>query len=78
MLTSVEVTLSPEQLAEQYAQMDNNQMVAFWNHLYTHVQATYTQAWFGFAIQTEMVRDEMNPMLTTGGRIMQKIVGGDY
>jgi len=78
MLTSVEVTLSPEQLAEQYAEMDNHQMVAFWNHMHVHIMATWPSGWFGFACQTETVRSDMNPMLTTGGRIMQKIVGGDY
>ncbi len=68
--------LSPDDVARLFANLDGDEQRQFFNALHKRVSEEYQHGVFGFMMQMESVRNDVD--LTTGGRLVQKIIGGDY
>ena len=68
-IRQLSVTLSPEELAEEFCEMDAAKQVAFFNEI-----ASQTASWRGsFSFQLQAIIDD--PTLTPEGRTVMKQIG---
>ena len=68
--------LPPDDVARLFANLDGDEQRQFFNALHKRVCDDYQFGIFGFMMQMEGTRKDVD--LTTGGRLVQKIIGGDY
>lgn len=67
-----DIPITPKQLAEAFWEMDDGEQAEFFNAIADQVGGKV----FGLMLQMERTRS--SDKLTVGGRLAQKIIGGDY
>lgn len=75
------ISLSPEQIAEAFADLDDESQAKFFNHLSLYVAKEYHMGHFGFSMQMEGMKLRSKPdgpELDTGGLEIMRIIGGNY
>lgn len=67
-----DIPITPRQLAEAFWEMDETEQVEFFNSLSDILDHKH------FPLMVQMEGTRKSQSLTVGGRLVQKIIGGDY
>lgn len=76
MALEIKFSVSTKELAVYLAGLHSEGQAEFFNELAEAVRTTYRDGYHGFAVQMEGVRNAAN--LTNAGRLIQRMIGGDY